>query len=322
MVSMIRMCRVGAPETIDYICSPACHIFTGMIHDALSLDLILSFRAVMDTGSLTSAAKRLGLSQPTVRRQIEMLEDQINAPLFTRASNGLTPNDMALALLPIATSIAAQGAAFKRAASSAAHDTSGTVRLTCSRVIATHVVPYVLPALRAKHPDLRIELVASNDTQDLLRRDADIAIRMTAPTQKALIQKALPDVWLGLFASPTLIDVPHTPDDLAHAPFVVDDSSARVALGLAQAGLPKPQNTVFRCDDELAQIAALQAGVGTGFCQLGIAQRLGLTRVLPQIETSLPCFVVMHEDQRHIARIRAVFDHICTALPAQVAAIH
>lgn len=285
-----------------------------------SLDLILSFRAVMDTGSLTGAAKQLGLSQPTVRRQIETLEQQIAAPLFTRATNGLTPNDMALALMPIATSIAAQGAAFKRAASSAAQDTTGTVRLTCSRVIATHVVPYVLPRLQATHPDIKIELVASNDTQDLLRRDADIAIRMTPPTQKALIQKALPDVLLGLFAHPDHANAPRTPHDIAHAPFVLDDTSDRVAKGLAAAGLPAPQNAVLRCDDELAQIAALQAGLGTGFCQFGIAQRLGLTQVLPDIETTLPCYVVMHEDQRQIARIRVVFDHMCRHLPPQISA--
>ncbi|MDG1471497.1 MAG: LysR family transcriptional regulator [Ascidiaceihabitans sp.] len=284
-----------------------------------SLDLILSFRAVMDTGSLTGAAKLLALSQPTVRRQIEMLEQQIDAPLFTRATNGLTPNDMAHALLPIATTIAAQGAAFKRAASSAAQDTSGTVRVTCSRVIATQVVPFILPALQTRHPDLRIELVASNDTQDLLRRDADIAIRMTLPTQKALIQKALPDVRLGLFASPAHTATPQTTDDIAHAPFVLDDTSDRIAKGLIAAGLPEPRNTVLRCDDEVAQITALLAGVGTGFCQLGIAQRLGLTQVLPHIETTLPCFVLMHEDQRQIARIRAVFDHMCTHLPAQIA---
>ena len=283
-----------------------------------SLDLILSFDAVMGTGSLTGAAKQLGLSQPTVRRQIEMLEEQIGTALFTRASNGLTPNDTAHALLPIATTIVAQGAAFKRAASSAAQDISGTVRVTCSRVIATHVVPYVLPDLQAAHPDLRIELVASNTTHDLLRRDADIAIRMTPPTQKALVQKALPDVYLGLFASPALVAAQRAPQDtasIAHAPFVVDDTSDRIAVGLANAGLPRPLITMLRCDDELAQIAAIQAGLGTGFCQVGIARRLGLTRVLPEIETTLPCFVVMHEDQRQIARIRAVFDHMCRALP-------
>jgi DNA-binding transcriptional LysR family regulator len=291
----------------------------GMSQNLPSLDLILSFRAVMDTGSLTGAAKQLGLAQPTVRRQIEMLEDQIAAPLFTRATNGLTPNDMSHALLPIATSIAAQGAAFKRAASSAAQDTAGTVRLTCSRVIATHVVPYVLPKLYATHPDIKIELVASNDTQDLLRRDADIAVRMTPPTQKALIQKALPDVRLGLFTCPDLITAPKTTDDIAHAPFVMDDSTDRVSQGLIAAGLPKPRNPILRSDDELAQIAALQAGLGTGFCQIGIAQRLGLTQVLPDIETTLPCYVVMHEDQRQIARVRAVFDHLCRHLPTQIA---
>lgn len=293
-----------------------------MLQNQLSLDLILSFQAVMDTGSLTGAAKQLALAQPTVRRQIEQLEEQIGTPLFTRASNGLTPNDMALALLPIATTIVAQGAAFKRAASSAAQDTSGTVRLTCSRVMAAHAVPYILPQLRAQHPELSIELVASNDTQDLLRRDADIAIRMTPPTQKALIQKALPDVGLGLFAAPSLVaagQTPQTTGDIAHMSMILDDSKDQIAQALIGLGLPRPQNVALRTDDELAQFAAIQAGLGTGICQIGIAQRLGLTRVLPQLDTALCCYVLMHEDQRQIARVRAVFDHLCTHLPAQIA---
>lgn len=285
-----------------------------------SLDLILSFRAVMNTGSLTGAAKSLSLAQPTVRRQIEQLETQIGAALFTRATNGLTPNEMALSLLPIADTIAAQGAAFQRAASSAAQDTSGTVRVTCSRVVAAYIVPQILPKLRAKHPNLQTELVASNDTQDLLRRDADIAIRMTKPNQKALIMKRLPDVQIGLFAAQTLVDTqqaPLTDADLSHMPFITDDDEAIIVSALAGVGLPTPHNIAMACDEETAQIAAIQAGLGTGVCQAGIAARLGLTRVLPDVGFALPCFVVMHEDQRQIARVRAVFDHLCTHLPDQ-----
>lgn len=279
-----------------------------------SLDLIIGFRAVMETGSLSRAAEKLSLAQPTVRRHIETLEAEIGAVLFTRAQNGLTPTTMAHSLLPIAHAIAAQGDAFKRSASAQAFDTKGTVRLTTSRVIATHVLPYVLQPLLQTHPEIQVELIASDIQQDLLRRDADIAIRLTPPQHQALIALKLPDIAIGLYANTK--NNPIRPSDLSYTPFIAEDRGTTISDGLAARGFPKPQNTVLRTDDGLAQIGAIHAGLGTGICQCGIAQRLGLQRVLPELDVAMPCYLVMHEDQCDIARIRLVFDHLRDQLPA------
>ena len=294
-----------------------------MIDPLPSLDLILSFRAVMQTGSLSGAARLLSLAHPTVRRHIEQLEQAVDATLFTRATNGLTPTELAHRLRPMAEALAAQGAAFQRAASAEVDHIGGTVRLTCSHVLATYVLPHLLPQLLARHPDLRIELVASNDSQDVLRRAVDIAIRMTKPQQLALVSKALAPIPIGLYASPAWIarhgEATRDVQDLAALPLISDDSTRAIEDGIVALGHPRPQNVVLRCDDQSAQIAAIAAGVGVGLCQAGIAARLGLLSLMPDVQTTLPCYVVMHEDQRKIARLRVVFDYLCDTLPTQLA---
>ena len=112
-----------------------------------SLTNIPAFHAVMTTGSLSAAARRLRLAQPTVRRQIEALEAELGVALFTRAANGLTPTPIARTLMPYALSVLEQAAALHRAASAGAQALEGVVRITTSRIVATHVMPQVLAQL-------------------------------------------------------------------------------------------------------------------------------------------------------------------------------
>ncbi len=282
--------------------------------NAPSLDLILTFRGVMEHGSLSATARALRLSQPTVRRQIEALEAQTGAKLFTRASNGLTPTPMARSLLPLAQSVAHEAEAFARSAASQAQARAGTVRLTASRVLSTHCLPLVLPVLHDAFPDIRIELTATDRAENMARRAADVALRLTAPTQDALIARKLPAIAFGVFAAPHKADA-FSAAGLRHAPMISDDRHRQIEPGLAALGHPVPENVVLRTDDPLAQIAAIQAGLGIGITQCAIAQRLGLVRLFPDIETTLPCYVVMHEDQAQIARVRAIFDGLVTHLP-------
>lgn len=278
-----------------------------------TLNHIPAFHAVMQSGSLSGAARLLRLAQPTVRRQIEALETELGAQLFTRAANGLTPTALAQSLLPYATSVLEEAAALHRAASAAADALDGVVRLTTSRVVATHVMPPILSQLSRRFPMIRFELAATDKAENLARRAADIALRFTPPVQLALVAQRLDDVELGLFAAQDL-DIPSGITDLAGLPFICDDREALILPALAQAGFPLPDNIVLRCDDPLAQLAHIQAGLGVGACQVKLAQRLGLKRVLPQRATAMPCWLVMHEDQAHIARIRAVADHLKTEL--------
>jgi len=282
-----------------------------------SLDLIPAFHAVMTQGSLSGAARALGLAQPTVRRHIEMLEAALAAPLFTRATNGLTPTDMAHGLLPQAEAVLAEARAFARAASGKQDSLEGSVRVTCSRIVAVHVLPDIIASLRATAPRLSVEVAASDRTEDLLRRAADIAIRFAPPQQNALKAAKLPDVAVGLFAGSGAY-ANARPADIAQLPMVVDDQDARLVDGLVAMGLPAPENVVLRSDDPLVQIAAIQARIGIGVCQVKLARRLGLTRVLPHSVYPMPAWLVMHEDQSRSARIRHVFDLLKTQLPQRM----
>ena len=274
-----------------------------------SLDHIPAFHAVMTHGSLSAAARVLRLAQPTVRRHIEALEAELGAALFTRAANGLTPTEIAQTLWPMAGAVLEEAAALHRAASAGAAMQSGVVRITTSRIVATHVMPPLLVALRQDAPGLRFELAATDRAENLAQRAADIAIRFTAPRQQALVAQRLGDVEIGLFAAAS-IDAPTRVEEIVEAPFIADDREDLVLPALVNGGLPQPQNVVLRCDDPLAQIAHVQAGLGIGICQVKLARRLGLVRVLPEVAYPMPMWLVVHEDQAHVPRIRLGFDHL------------
>tara|TARA_R110002072_G_scaffold11625_5_gene52227 strand:+ start:3436 stop:4302 length:867 start_codon:yes stop_codon:yes gene_type:complete len=280
-----------------------------------SLDHIPAFHAVMTHGSLSAAARALRMAQPTVRRHVEALEADLNTRLFSRAANGLTPTAMALTLLPLAQTVLEEAAALHRTASAERDALDGVVRLTTSRVVAAHVLPTALSQIAARAPGIKFEVAATDMAENLARRAADIAIRFTEPVQQALIAVALPAVEVGLFAAPNVAPIADL-SALADAPFIADDRENLILPGLSAAGLPALQNIVLRCDDPLAQIAHLQAGLGVGLAQAKLAKRLGLLRVLPEVRHDMAAWLVVHEDQAQIARIRFVFDHFKAILPA------
>lgn len=284
-----------------------------------SWDLYGAFLAVMHTGSLSGASRALGVAQPTVRRQIEALEDALGVALFTRAQNGLTPTDLARTTLPHAEAIAASARALVRSVSAPTDADRGTVRITCSEVVGAEVLPTMLAPLREAHPGLTIELVLDNRNQDLLRREADVAVRMTPPTQSGLVRKRAGAIEIGFFATPGYLarhPAPRTAAELTkHA--LVGPDRARAALdGLAAAGLPiTHRDLAIRTDSDLAQIAAVRAGLGIGICQVPLArQPVALVRVLPALRFELEAWVVTHEDLCGLRRIRLVVDHLATEL--------
>src|SRR4051794_26573900 len=145
--------------------------------------LYRSFVAVLREGSLSGAARALCVSQPTLGRHIVELESALGISLFTRSPEGMIPTAAANALRPEAEALAAAADALYRAASGPLAENAGTVRITASEVIAAEVLPPILARLQADHPRIVVELAVSNRIEDLLRRDADIAVRMARPAQ-------------------------------------------------------------------------------------------------------------------------------------------
>jgi DNA-binding transcriptional LysR family regulator len=153
--------------------------------------LFRSFLAALRAGSLSGAARALKLTQPTVGRHIDELEKALGTVLFTRSQHGLQPTDAAAELAPHAQAMASSAGALMRAASGTLHVIGGTVRLSASEVFVVEVLPPMLASLREQHPRLALELVASDEIRDLLRRDVDLAVRNVRPTQTGLLAKKI-----------------------------------------------------------------------------------------------------------------------------------
>lgn len=296
-----------------------------MVHREPSWELFRSFLEVMRDGSLSAAARRLGATQPTIGRHIATLEADLNLPLFTRSQRGLLPTEAAIDLLPHAQAMAAAAASMTRAASAEASADLGTVRLTASEIVGCEVLPPILAGFRRQYPSIKLELALSNQNEDLLRRDADIAIRMVRPTQKTLAASRIGHVAIGLYAHESYIaafGAPASTDELAaHCVigFDRDDRSYR-SIGPAAKAFARDQFG-FRCDNDLAQLAALRAGIGIGGCQTKIASRTPeLVRILAhQIDFKLEMWLAMHEDSKSTRRIRLLFEYLHAALMEYVA---
>ena len=285
-------------------------------------DLYRSFLAVLRSGSLSGAARDLELTQPTVGRHVAELETALGQPLFLRSQAGLSPAPAALHLRPHAEAMEAAAAALLREASGALDEPEGVVRLTASEIIGVEVLPPMLTAFREKHPKIAIELVLSNLNQDLLRRDADIAVRMARPTQSALLGRRLGGVPVGLYAHRNYLarhGVPKNLDELRQHAIVGFDNDASAIRSFRQTGLPITRALfAFRSDNDHAQLAALRSGFGIAGCQKRIAARdPELVAILPgAFRFELEMWLVMHEDLRASRRVRLLYDHLAEALLA------
>ena len=284
-----------------------------------------SFLAVMTEGSLSAAARKLALTQPTIGRHIDQLEAALALSLFTRSQSGLIPTQAARELLPHAQAMASAAEALVRASSGAEAEEHGTVRLTASVMIGGIVLPSILAAFREEYSGIAIELVLSDLTQDLLRRDADIAVRMVRPKQGALVAKKIGRIALGLFAHRRYLERHGTPksfDDISRHALIGFDRETAAMRALRGLGLALTRDMfALRCDADLAQIAALRAGFGLGVCQPGTARREpDLVQVLSgAFKYELDMWLVMHKDLRNTRRTRLLFDHLAAELTRYVA---
>ena len=239
--------------------------------------------------------------------------------LFLRTPAGLSPSDAALAMAPQARAMAA-AAALRRAMPDPGDAVAGTVRITASEVVGIERLPPVLAGIRACHPRLVLELAVSNDLDDLLRRNADVAVQMTEPAQQALVARRVASAELGLYARRDYLARRGTPATLADLPRfdLIGFDRETPALRAALVGFPGLTRDSFalRCDNQVAQLAAIRAGFGIGVCQVGLAARdPDLVRLFPDsFALPLPAWVVMHEDLRSSPRCRAVFDALVAAL--------
>lgn len=288
-------------------------------------ELYRTFLGVLREGSLTGAARSLGLTQPTVGRHVDALEAALGQSLFVRTQRGFSPTEAAEALRPYAEALAATSAALLRVASDQGSGVRGSVRITASDVIAVEVLPGILAELQARYPDLTVELVPSNRIEDLLHRASDIAVRMLRPTQGALVARHIGRIEIGLYAHRRYLDARGTPASLGelagHALIGFDRETAFTRAVTVQYPWINRQRFTLRTDSDVAAIAALRAGCGIGVCQVGIARKHAeLVRLFAdEIVMGLDAWLAMHEGLRDVPRCRAAFAALAEGLGRYVA---
>jgi len=284
--------------------------------------LYRTFLAVIREGNFTSAAQALGATQPTVGRQIETLETLLGAKLFARSPRGLQPTTEAMQLVPHAEQMAAAAAALVRTSSGDLETAAGVIRLTTGEYVGVEILPSMLAEFASAHPRIELELSVSNRNEDMLQRDADIAVRMARPTQKALVARRVGAVAVGLYAHRSYVEargLPSSPAEITRHRLIGFDRDFHVlrTTGGSAAQLHR-EDFGFRTDNVAAQIAAMRAGMGITACHVAIAQRdPDLVPVLVDaFMYEREIWLVMHPDLKEVHRIRLLFDHLANRLSA------
>lgn len=242
---------------------------------------------------------------------------------FVRTQRGLSPTDIALELVPHVEVLASTTAALVRVGSDRSGEMRGTARITASEIVSVEHVPKILVTLRRNHPGIVIELVLSNAIEDLLRREADIALRMTEPVQGVLIARRLPSVELGLFAHRDYLAHRAAPTSIAgladHDMIGFDHETPPLRALVRRFPVLDRSKFTLRTDSDIAQLAAIRAGCGIGMCQVIVAKRdPKLMRILPKIiSVELDLWIVMHQDLKTNTRCMAVFDALAEGLTAR-----
>jgi DNA-binding transcriptional LysR family regulator len=284
--------------------------------------LIRSFLAALDQGSLLAAARLLKTSQPTLGRHIAELENQLGVVLFERTGRGLVPTATALQLAESAREMESGALQLTRTLSGSQLQTKGTVRITASVPVAVQLMPALLARMRAALPDIQVELVSSNQLSNLLRREADIAIRMVRPEQGTLVAKKIGDVGVGAYAHRNYLSRRspiRKPADLLQHDLIGSDSDTTILQGFQAMGYTVGTEAfALRTDDLLVQWQAVRAGLGIGFLANYMARTdADVLRVLPGLieVPDLPMWLAVHREIRTNQRIRAVYDFLAEALP-------
>lgn len=281
---------------------------------------VRAFLVTAEEGSLSAAARALGLTQPTVGRQVAALEAELGAALFERGAQGFALTPTGAALLPHAQAMGDAARALSLAAAGRSDAIEGTVRVTASEAVAALFLPPVLRALRAAHPGLEIELVATNEVRDLRRREADVAIRNGAPDDPELTARKIGEATARLYASPTYLAARGPFVDaasLAAADFIGFEENATYVAGLSAAGVDVPEiRFSIRTTSHLAQWEMVKAGLGVGVMAdaLAAGEPLAAPAAPWLAPFRFPVWLVAHRKLAASRRIRVVFDALAETL--------
>lgn len=282
-------------------------------------NLAKTFLAVAERGTLSAAARALGQTQPTVSRQIAALEHSLGITLFERTGRSVMLTQAGVELLDHVRSMASGADMLSLAASGKSQSVEGKVVITASELMSGYVLPPILSVLARQAPLLEIDVVADNGVRDLLRREADIAIRHTSSEQHSLIARRVRDQVMRFYASPAYIELRGEPgeDDLSAHQIVSYVEADRMLGYLLPSGFSLTRAN-FRLTSTSQVVALQMARAGLGIVILPEAIAMGLADLVPVLKAAapfmVPTWLVAHRELRTSRRIRMVFDQLASSL--------
>jgi DNA-binding transcriptional LysR family regulator len=279
-----------------------------------------AFLVTAEEGSLSAAARALGMTQPTVGRQVSALEQELGVVLFERVGRGLELTPSGLELVSHVRDMGKAATRVSLAASGRSQTIEGSICITASEIHAAFLLPPIIVKLRQLAPGIDIEIIASNSASDLGRREADIAIRSFRPTQAELIARKIKDVPARLYASKDYlkqIGMPKSAADLERADFIDFDDTGMLLNGLNALGLNLTRsNFPIRTKNHIVQWKMVKQGLGIGIFpeDIGDAEPL-VQQALPELEPIVfPIWLTTHRELNTSRRVRLVFDLLATEL--------
>lgn len=279
-----------------------------------------AFLVTAEEGSLSAAARALGMTQPTLGRQVDALEAELDVVLFERVGRGLTLTPSGIELLDHVREMGAAATRVSLSAAGQSQSIEGTICISASEVYAAFQLPPILAKLRAMEPGIDIEVIASNATSDLRRREADIAVRSFRPTEPDLVAKKIADVPVRLYATRGYLERignPRLPFDLAKADFIGIGSSDALLNGLNARGFNLTRrNFPILTENYLVMWEFVKHGLGIGVIDgnIGDAEPL-VERAPPDLEPMIfPVWLVTHRELNTSRRVRLVFDLLASEL--------
>lgn len=284
-----------------------------------------AFLATADEGSFSAAARALGVAQPTLGRQVAALEEELGVSLFERVGNRLVLTETGLELVEQVRVMSEAATRVSLIAAGQAQTIDGVVRVAASEAVSACLLPPIVDELRALHPGIEVELVVSNTTSDLRRREADIAVRHFRPKGGDLVARLVKERSVAHpYAAPSYLERignPRTPEELADRGIVIGfEEIDGFKAGIRAAGLPfGDESFPVRTDNHLVQWELAKRGVGICVMMAEVGEREPLVqRVLPELELGIafPTWLTTHRELKTSRRIRAVFDLLAERLAA------
>lgn len=286
----------------------------------LDWNQLKAFLETAETGSLSAAARKLGLTQPTLSRQVAAIEQVMGVTLFERVGKSMALTPTGLDLLEHARAMGAAAEALSLAATGSSQAVRGVVSVSATDAVATTLLPPLVKKLHDQEPGITIDVIPSNALSDLLRREADIAIRHVKPEQPDLIARLVREASAHFYASESWVNAhghPRSAEDAARLSFVGSDRSGQYLGYLRMHGLPLSEAN-FSCyaDHSVAHWALVRQGMGIGVMMEEIANATpGMVRVLDDLPpVRFPIWLVTHRELRTSKRIRMVFDALAQGL--------